>query len=109
MRATAGSRRSDGLEAALASEAPLRSRGADCVMSKSDTKDASRSSGLQQNRGIMRFHSARFTPPNLFVTDLDIGHAIGVLFGLCDHCAVRPGSGPAAQDVPVGGQAQARA
>ena len=45
----------------------------------------------------MRFHPARFTPPNLFVTDLDIGHAIGGRFGLCDHRAVRPGSGPGVQ------------
>ena len=80
MRATAGSRRSDGLDASPASElppaSPLRSRDADRVVSKSDTKDASRSSGLQQNRGIMRFRFARFTPAKPFVSDLDIGPAL---------------------------------
>ena len=73
---TASARRSGGLDVSLASEAPLRSRGADCVMSKSDTKDASRSSGLQRNRGIMRFHFARFTPAKPFVSNLDIGSAV---------------------------------
>ena len=78
-----GSRRSDGLDASPASElppmSPLRSRGADRVVSKSDTKDASRSSGLQQNRGIMRFRFARFTPAKFFVSDLDTGPAVGAV------------------------------
>ena len=55
---------------------PLRSRDAGRVVSKSDTKDASRSSGLQRNRGIMRFRFARFTPAEPFVSDLDIGPAL---------------------------------
>ena len=58
---------------------PLRSCDADRVVSKSDTKDASRSSGLQQNRGIMRFRFARFTPAKFFVSDLDIGPAVGAV------------------------------
>ena len=90
MRATAGSRRSDGLEAALASElppaSPLRSRDADRVVSKSDTKDASRSSGLQQNRGIMRFCFACFSPAKLFVSDLDIGSALEDCLGTARRC-----------------------
>ena len=79
MRATVGSRRSDGLEAVPVSASPLRSRDAGRVVSKSDTKDASRSSGLQQNRGIMRFHFARFSPAQSFVSNLDIGSAAGAV------------------------------
>ena len=71
-----GSRCSDGLDASLA---PPRSRGADRVVSKSDTKDASRSSGLHENRGIMRFRFARFAPAKFFVSDLDIGPAVGAV------------------------------
>ena len=78
-----GSRCSDGLDASLASElppaSPLRSGGADRVVSKSDTKDASRSSGLQQNRGIMRFHFACSARPEPFVSNLDIGSAAGAV------------------------------
>ena len=77
---TASARRSGGLDVSLASElppaSPLRSRDADRVVSKSDTKDASRSSGLQQNPGIMRFHFARFSPAKPFVSNLDIGPAL---------------------------------
>ena len=80
-----GSRCSDGLDASPVSElppaSPLISRDADRVVSKSDTKDASRSSGLQQNRGIMRFRFARFSPAKLFVSDLDIGPAAGAVSG----------------------------
>ena len=78
-----GSRCSDGLDASPVSElppaSPLISRDADRVVSKSDTKDASRSSGLQQNRGIMRFHFARFSPAQSFVSNLDIGSAAGAV------------------------------
>ena len=78
MRATAGSRRSDGLDASPASEPPPpQFRSAGHVVSKSVTKELLRSSLLQQNRGIMRFHFARFTLPKPFVTDLDIGLAVG--------------------------------
>ena len=80
-----GSRCSDGLDASPVSElppaSPLISRDADRVVSKSDTKDPSRSSGLQQNRGIMRFRFARFSPAKLFVSDLDIGPAAGAVSG----------------------------
>ena len=79
MRATVGSRCSDWLEAVPVSESPLRSRDAGRVVSKSDTKDASRSSGLQRNRGIMRFHFARFSPAQSFVSNLDIGSAAGAV------------------------------
>gem|GEM_PF-1161583 len=79
MRATVGSRCSDGLEAVPVSESPPRSRDAGRVVSKSDTKDASRSSGLQRNRGIMRFHFARFSPAQSFVSNLDIGSAAGAV------------------------------
>ena len=90
-----GSRCSDGLDASLA---PPRSRGADCVVSKSDTKDASRSSGLQQNRGIMRFRFARFTPAKFFVSDLDIGPAVGAVSATARRripmlAPTKPGSG----------------
>ena len=61
------------------SESPPRSRDAGRVVSKSDTKDASRSSGLQRNRGIMRFHFARFSPAQSFVSNLDIGSAAGAV------------------------------
>ena len=85
----------------LASElppaSPLRSRDADRVVSKSDTKDASRSSGLQQNPGIMRFRFARFAPAKLFVSDLDIGPAAGAVSGTARrripmHTPTKPGS-----------------
>ena len=61
------------------SESPPRSRDTGRVVSKSDTKDASRSSGLQRNRGIMRFHFARFSPAQSFVSNLDIGSAAGAV------------------------------
>ena len=80
---TASARRSGGLDVSLASElppaSPLRSRDADRVVSKSDTKDTSRSSGLQQNPGIMRFHFVRFSPAKPFVSNLDIGSAVGAV------------------------------
>lgn len=55
-------------------------------MSKSDTKDASRSSGLQQNPGIMRFHFARFSPAKPFVSNLDIGSAVGAVSATARRC-----------------------
>ena len=58
---------------------PPQLRSASRVVSKSDTKDASRSSGLQQNRGIMRFRFARFSPAKSFVSNLDIGSAVGAV------------------------------
>ena len=62
-----------------------------CLMSKSVTKKPTRSSDLRQNRGIMRFHFARFTLPKPFVTDLDIGFAVGPvrsLYGSLDPDAL---------------------
>ena len=56
---------------------PPQFRSAGHVVSKSVTKELLRSSLFQQNRGIMRFHFARFTLPKPFVTDLDIGLAVG--------------------------------
>ena len=86
---TVGSRRTGGLDASLASElppvSPLRSCDADRVVSKSDTKVASRSSGLHENRGIMRFRFARFTPAEPFVSDLDIGPAVGAVSATARH------------------------
>ena len=96
-----GSRCSDGLDASPVSElppaSPLISRDADRVVSKSDTKDASRSSGLQQNRGIMRFRFACFSPAKLFVSDLDIGPALEDCLGTARrrfpmHTPTKPGS-----------------
>ena len=77
---------------------PLRSRDAGRVVSKSDTKDASRSSGLQRNRGIMRFRVARFTPAEPFVSDLDIGPALEDCLATARrripmHTPTKPGSG----------------
>ena len=87
---TASARRSGGLDVSLASElppaSPLRSRDADRVVSKSDTKDASRSSCLQQNPGIMRFHFARFSPAKPFVSNLDIGSAVGAVSATARRC-----------------------
>ena len=93
-----GSRCSDGLDASLA---PPRSRGADRVVSKSDTKDASRSSGLQQNRGIMRFCFARFTPAKFFVSDLDIGPAVGAVSATARHCFPMHNPAPTAPRHPT--------
>ena len=99
---TAGLCRFDGLDASPALESPpeslVRSRDGDRVVSKSDTKDASRSSGLQQNRGIMRFRFARFTPAKLVVSDLDIGPAAGAVSGTARrrfpmHTLTKPVSG----------------
>ena len=96
-----GSRCSDGLDASPASElppaSPLISRDADRVVSKSDTKDASRSSGLQQNRGIMRFCFACFRPAKPFVSNLDIGSAVGAVSATARRCfpvhtPTKPGS-----------------
>ena len=64
---------------------PLRSRDADRVVSKSDTKGASRSSGLQQNRGIMRFRFACSARPEPFVSNLDIGPAVGAVSATARH------------------------
>ena len=76
---------------------PLRSRDAGRVVSKSDTKDASRSSGLQRNRGIMRFCFARFTLAEPFVSDLDIGPALEDCLATARRCfpmhtPTKPGS-----------------
>ena len=96
-----GSRCSDGLDASPASElppaSPLISRDADRVVSKSDTKDASRSSGLQQNPGIMRFQFARCSPAKPFVSNLDIGSAVGAVSATARRCfpvhtPTKPGS-----------------
>ena len=70
----------------MPSASPLRSRDAGRVVSKSDTKDASRSSGLQRNRGIMRFRFARFSPAKFFVSDLDIGPAVGAVSATARRC-----------------------
>ena len=80
---------------------PLRSRGAGRVVSKSDTKDASRSSGLQQNRGIMRFRFARFTPAKFFVSDLDIGPAVGAVSATARHCFPMHNPAPTAPRHPT--------
>ena len=74
-----GSRCSDGLEAVPVPGFLPQLRSAGRVVSKSDTTDASRSSGLHENRGIMRFRFARFTPAKFFVSDLDIGPAVGAV------------------------------
>ena len=80
-----GSRCSDGLEAVPVPGFLPQLRSAGRVVSKSDTTDASRSSGLHENRGIMRFRLARFTPAKFFVSDLDIGPAVGAVSATARH------------------------